>query len=88
MFDASADETRFDLVRCDRVTGKKVALREQGTIQGRWPAEAELKKMRELNRDPNVTFELQQVGVQKTFRASAFGDQTNRFEKWEDNEEK
>lgn len=87
MFDSSGDETRFDLVRCDRVTGKKVVLREPGTIQGRWPAEAELKKLRELNRDPNVSFELQQVGVQKAFRASAFTDQTNKFSKWEDNEE-
>ena len=87
MFDSSADEIRFDLVRCDRVTGKKVVLRDQGPIHGRWPAEAELKKLRELNRDPNVTFELQQAGVQKTFRASAFGDQTNKFAKWEDNEE-
>jgi len=25
--------------------------------------------------------------VQKTFRASAFADQTNKFAKWEDNEE-
>ncbi len=87
MFDSSRDETRFDLVRVDRATGKKQVLREMGTISGRWPAEAELKKLRELNRDPNVVFELQQSGAHKSFRASAFGDQTNKFEKWKENEE-
>lgn len=87
MFDSSTDETRFEMVRVDRATGKKQVLRECGTIAGRWPAEAELKKLRELNRDPNVVFELQQSGTQKSFRASAFGDQTNKFAKWEDPEE-
>jgi len=87
MFDSSTDETRFDVVRVDRATGKKQVLRECGTISGRWPAEAELKKLRELNRDPNVVFELQQVGMQKSFRAAAFGDQTNQFAKWEETEE-
>lgn len=87
MFDANGDDVRFDLVRVDRASGKRQVLREHGTITGRWPAEAELKKLRELNRDPNVVFELQQVGMQKTFRASAFGDQTNKFSKWEDKEE-
>ncbi len=87
MFDSNADDTRFDVVRVDRATGKKKVLRELGTIAGRWPAEAELKKLRELNRDPNVVFELQQRGLQKEFRASAFGDQTNKFAKWEDTDE-
>jgi len=87
MFDASTDDTRFDLVRVDRATGKKQVLREIGTIAGRWPAEAELKKLRELNRDPNVVFELQQSGAQKSFRASAFSDQTNKFAQWEETDE-
>ncbi len=87
MFDTNGDEERFDLVRVDRATGKKQVLRQHGTILGRWPAETELRKLRELNRDPNIVFELQQVGMQKSFRASAFGDQTNKFSKWEDNEE-
>lgn len=87
MFDSGTDETRFDVVRVDRATGKKQVVRALGSISGRWPAEAELKKLRELNRDPNVDFELQQSGVQKGFRASAFGDQTNKFAKWEDENE-
>ena len=87
MFDSSSDETRFELVRVDRATGKKQVLREAGNISGRWPAEAELKKLRELNRDPNVVFELQQSGAHKAFRASAFGDQTNKFARWEDPDE-
>ena len=87
MFDSNTDDTRFDVVRVDRATGKKYVVREVGSIAGRWPAEAELKKLRELNRDPNVVFELQQSGVNKSFRASAFGDQTNKFAKWEDTEE-
>jgi hypothetical protein len=87
MFESDTDESRFDVVRVDRATGKRQVLRQLGTIAGRWPAEAELKKLRELNRDPNVEFELQQSGAQKSFRASAFGDQTNKFAKWEDTEE-
>jgi hypothetical protein len=87
MFESNTDDTRFDVVRVDRATGKKQVLRQLGTIAGRWPAEAELKKLRELNRDPNVEFELQQSGAHKAFRASAFGDQTNKFAKWEDSEE-
>ncbi len=86
MFDNNGDDERFDLVRVDRATGKKQVLRQHGTITGRWSAESELKKLRELNRDPNVVFELQQIGMQKSFRASAFGDQTNKFSKWEDTE--
>jgi hypothetical protein len=87
MFDPNTDETRFDVMRVDRATGKKQMVRDVGTIAGRWPAEAELKKLREQNRDPNVVFELQQSGMNKTFRASAFGDQTNKFAKWEEPEE-
>ncbi len=86
MFDASSDEARFDLVRVDRTTGRKQVLRDVGTITGHWAAEAELKKLRELNRDPNIVYELQPSSAHKTFRASAFGDQTNKFAKWEDTE--
>lgn len=59
----------FELVRCDRTTGRRETIQDRGQVEGRWPAEAELKKLREANRDPNVDFEIKVVG-EKPFRAS------------------
>ncbi len=78
------DTSQFNLVRCDRVSGKRTIVTKEGPIDGRWPAEAELKKLREQNRDPNIEFELQVVSTEPSFRASAFGDVTNKFAAWDD----
>ena len=72
MLDWNNEETKYELVRCDRVTGKRQTLSDCGEVAGRFPAEAELKKLREANRDPNVEFELKVVREDKPFRASAF----------------
>ncbi len=74
MLDWSKKDTKYELVRCDRVTGKRQILSDRGDVAGRWPAEAELKKLREANRDPNVEFELKVVRDDKPFRATAFDE--------------
>jgi hypothetical protein len=70
MLDWSNKETKYELVRCDRATGKRQVLSDRGEVEGRWPAEAELKKLRESNRDPNVEFELKVVSDDRGFKAS------------------
>ena len=72
MLDWNNEDTKYELVRCDRVTGKRQTLSDRGEVAGRFPAEAELKKLREGNRDPNVEFELKVVRDEKPFRATAF----------------
>ncbi len=86
MFHGDEADARFDLVRCDRATGKKTVMREWGQIEGRWPAEEALKRLRESNRDPNIEYELRDASKERTFRATALGDATSRFAAWEDNE--
>lgn len=88
MFEGNGNETRFDVVRCDRASGKKTVMKNWGQIEGRWPAEEALKRLRETNRDPNVEFELRESGKEKEFRATAFGDSTSRFAAWQDDEDK
>lgn len=74
MLDWNNEETKYELVRCDRATGKRQVLSDRGEVAGRFPAEAELKKLREGNRDPNVEFELKVVRDDKPFRATAFDE--------------
>lgn len=74
MLDWNNEETKYELVRCDRATGKRQVLSDRGEVAGRFPAEAELKKLREGNRDPNVEFELKVVREDKPFRATAFDE--------------
>ncbi len=74
------DAAYFELVRVNRSTGERKILDGQGPIEGRWAADAALKRAMEENRDPRVTFELQPAGkTQKKFRAAAFGDPTERM---------
>ena len=79
MLDWTNKTEKYELVRCDRATGKRQTLREHGEVAGRWPAEAELKKLRESNRDPNVEFELKIVSDDKSFRAAGFGEGASRL---------
>jgi len=79
MLDWTNKTEKYELVRCDRATGKRKTLSEHGEVAGRWPAEAELKKLRESNRDPNVEFELKIVSDDKSFRATAFGENAERL---------
>ncbi len=79
MLDWTNKTEKYELVRCDRATGKRQTLREHGEVAGRWPAEAELKKLRESNRDPNVEFELKIVSDDKSFRGAGFGEGASRL---------
>jgi hypothetical protein len=79
MLDWSNKDTKYELVRCDRATGKRQTLLDHGEVAGRWPAEAELKKLREANRDPNVEFELKVVSDEKSFRGASFGEGAERL---------
>ncbi len=74
MLEWNNKNTKYELVRCDRVTGRRQVLRDHGEVEGRWPAEAELKKLRDANRDPNVEFELKVVRDDSSMRVSAFGE--------------
>jgi hypothetical protein len=74
MLDWNNEDTKYELVRCDRATGKRQVLSDRGEVAGRFPAEAEMNKLRDSNRDPNVEFELKVVRDDKPFRATAFDE--------------
>ena len=75
----------WDLVRVKRETGEKEVVRERASIQGRWTADAALRKALEGNRDPSVTFEIQAAGTtKKKFRAAAFGESTEQMPIYKD----
>lgn len=48
--------TRFDVVRYDRVTGKREVLQDRAPIVGHWCAEEEVQKLQRTNRDPLVSY--------------------------------
>ncbi len=79
-FRDQGDQTFFDLIRYDRATGKREIMKDQDPIEGRWAAEAALKRAIESNRNPNVSYEVHQARETKPkFRAAAFGDATERI---------
>lgn len=49
----------YDVVACDRSTGKKSVVAGCNPIQGRVAAEAERAKMERNNRNPNVSYVLE-----------------------------
>jgi len=70
----------YELVRVNRTTGEREILRDRDSIEGRWAADAALKKAIEENRDPSYTYEVQPTASsKKKFRAAAFGDATDKF---------
>ena len=76
--DQDGDQTAsYELVRVRRATGEREILKDRDTMEGRWAADAALRKVLEENRDPSVTYEVQPIATsKKKFRAAAFGDVT------------
>jgi hypothetical protein len=88
--DQDGDQTLFyELVRIRRATGHREILSDRDSMEGRWAADAALRRILEENRDPSVTYEVQPVATsKKRFRAAAFGDCTERLSAFKDPFEK
>jgi hypothetical protein len=83
-FDDSQAEV-WELVRVNRSTGAREIVRDRVPIQGRWTADAALRRATESNRDPSVTFEIQTAAAsRKKFRAAAFGEATEQIPAYKD----
>lgn len=83
-FDENQSEV-WELIRVNRTTGAREIVRDRVPIQGRWTADAALKRATETNRDPSVTFEIQAAATApKKFRAAAFGDETEQVRVYKD----
>ena len=75
----------WDLVRIKRATGEREVVRDRESIEGRWTADAALRRALEGNRDPSITFEIQAAGAsKKKFRAAAFGESTEQMPVYKD----
>ncbi len=75
----------WELVRVNRATGEREIVRDRVPIQGRWTADAALRRATEGNRDPSVTFEIQTAAAtRKKFRAAAFGEETEQLRAYKD----
>ena len=78
----------YELVRIRRATGEREILKDRDSLEGRWAADAALRKILEENRDPSITYEVQAVEAsKKRFRAAAFGDVTGPMEAFKDPDE-
>lgn len=83
-FDENQSEV-WELVRVNRATGEREIVRDRVPIQGRWTADAALRRATEANRDPSVTFEIQTAAAaKKKFRAAAFGEATEQMPAFRD----
>jgi hypothetical protein len=83
-FDENKSEV-FELIRINRATGEREIVRDRIPIQGRWTADAALRRATESNRDPSVTFEIQSAATApKKFRAAAFGEETEQLRVYKD----
>ncbi len=75
----------WEIVRIKRATGEREIVRDRLPIQGRWTADAALRRAMETNRDPSVTFEIQAASTApKKFRAGAFGESTGAMPAYSD----
>jgi len=54
--DESTNSTLYDIVVCDRISGKRTVVAEKEPIRGRYPAQEEIKKMERSNRNPNLFY--------------------------------
>jgi hypothetical protein len=60
--------TMYDIVCCDRNSGRRKVLSDRDPIRGRYPAQAEVEKLQRSNRDPNVVYT-----IEKSSRVSIHG---------------
>jgi len=54
--DDATNSTLYDIVVCDRLSGKRTVVADKEPIRGQYPAQEEIKKLERNNRNPNLYY--------------------------------